>query len=337
MSLLWTESFVGWATPVGIYQLPLSPHAPAVGTGPNGQNVYFLQGSATLPKIVGTPATVGVGLRMKMTYTTAGPARFLQLQDTGAEQITLLVDVAGRIVVMRGAAILGQSPPGVIVLGAVWHYITLDASIGAAGSVLVKVNGVTVLDLAPVNTQQTANAYLTTVVFGATATNIDTTICDVYITDAVVAGAEPVATIGDVRIVALRPSGAGSNAQFAPVGAAANWQAVDDPTVPDDDATYNASATVGLIDSFVTPGMAGPVVPTTVPAVFVKTYVRKDDAGVRSLAAAVKLGAATAAAAGTPVSAGYAWQADKFATDPAGAAWTKANVNAAEFGYKLIA
>ena len=330
MSLVWTESFVGWSTPVGIYTAPGSPGAPIVGGGPNGQNTYYLEGSYTLPKVLGSPpATVGVGVRWK---TNKNGNHFILLQDTGAEQVGLAIDAAGRIQAYRGATLLGQSAPGTIVFGN-WYYITVDATIHAtAGSVLVAVDHVYVLNLAGVNTQATAHAYVTTVVLSGSYQDY---VCDWYITDNVVAGAEPVATIGDVRIVALRPSGVGSNAAFTP-SAGANWQNVDDAPVPDDDATYNASATPTDLDSFVTPGL-GAVVANTIPAVFVKSYARKDDAGVRTLAGFVKLGASTETAAGTPLSAGYAWQADKFPLDPAGAAWTKANVNAAEFGYGLIA
>lgn len=334
MSLVWIESFVGWSTPVGIYQLPAVPAAPGVANGPNGQNTYFLDGNgpATLPVLlVGTPATVGIGVRFK----SVASGTHMGLYDAATEQIHVQTDVLGRVQVLRGATILGQSAIGTIIFG-LWYYMTLDATIdGAAGSAVVAVDGVVVVNVAGVNTKQSANAYATTarIIGGGIG---GSTVCDYYVTDGVVAGAEPVATIGDVRVVALRPSGVGSNAQFAP-SAGANWQNVDDAPTPDGDATYNASATVGQIDTFATTDLAAALVVTTIPAVFVKTYGRKDDAGVRSLAAAVKLGANTVAAAGVPSSAGYAWQADKFATDPAGAAWTKANVNAAEFGYKLIA
>ena len=337
MSLVWTESFVGWTSiPNGLYTG--GGCTPNVGYGPNGQNCMTGSQDSLQKLITSSPATIGVGVRFRQQMVDTNQGMFLLLNDAGVGTQLYLwhIYATENIQVRRGDnTVLGTSAPGTC-LHAVWYYLTIDATIHpTAGSVLVTLDGVTILNLTGVNTRNTATSRVNEVNL-TSGNNSGFQFCDWYITDNVVSGAEPVATIGDVRIIALRPSGAGSNAAFTP-SAGANWQNVDDAPGPDGDATYNASSNPTDADSFVTPGVGTTVVANAIPAVFLKTYARKDDAGVRSLTRIVKLGANVATGVTAPLSAGYDWQADKFALDPAGNPWTKANVNAAEFGYDLIA
>ena len=116
---------------------------------------------------------------------------------------------------------------------------------------------------------------------------------------------------------------------------AANWMAVSD-NPPDDNSSYVTDATIGDIDRYTFPSIAG----SQVFAVAVNLRAEKDDAGTRTIRAAVKSGATLAdngADFALTLSSYFDFQGI-FQTDPnTGVAWTVAGVNAAEFGSKTTA
>lgn len=104
-------------------------------------------------------------------------------------------------------------------------------------------------------------------------------------------------------------------------------------TDPDGDSSYISDNTLNDISRFTYPAISG----TSVLAVTVWPFVRKDDGGARTIQASIKSGA-TLGTSGTDVSPGtnYAYAMLQSLTDPnTGAAWTLAAVNAAEFGVKI--
>lgn len=112
---------------------------------------------------------------------------------------------------------------------------------------------------------------------------------------------------------------------------ALQWVAVNEPS-PDGDSSYIASNTVGNQSRFTYPSTVG----TSVLAVLVNMYARKDDAGYRAIRAVAKSGS-TIGDNGSDFYLGNTAQIYQgvLATDPnTGVAWTVSGVNAAEFGVK---
>lgn len=102
---------------------------------------------------------------------------------------------------------------------------------------------------------------------------------------------------------------------------------------PDGEFSYISDNTLNDISRFTYPPITG----TSVLAVTVWPFVRKDDGGARTIQASIKSGSVTGTS-GTDVSPGtnYAYAMLQSLTDPnTGAAWTLAAVNAAEFGIKI--
>jgi hypothetical protein len=129
-------------------------------------------------------------------------------------------------------------------------------------------------------------------------------------------------------------------ATFAVVGSgsnpgAANWMAVSERP-PDENSSYVTDATVGHIDRYTFPSISG----SQVFAVAVNIRTEKDDAGTRTIRAAVKSGG-TAGDNGSDFALTLNTYADfqgLLLTDPnTGVAWTASGVNAAEFGIKTTA
>jgi hypothetical protein len=104
-------------------------------------------------------------------------------------------------------------------------------------------------------------------------------------------------------------------------------------TDPDGDSSYIQSNTLNDISRFTYPPVSG----SSVLAVLIKAFSRKDDGGFRTIQGSVKSGS-TVGTTGTDVALGSNYQMNMLQslTDPnTGAAWTLAAVNAAEFGIKI--
>lgn len=248
------------------------------------------------------------------------------------------------IAVYRGDPAAGSlgSPSGTLIasspastLDGNWHYIELYVTIhDTTGRVTVKVDGTTVIDF----TGDTRN--------GGTSTNIDAvrfrtgkylsnnnsviTIDDLYVCD--ITGTINNTFLGDVRVQTLLPNAAGSSTQLAPTGSANNWANVNE--VPFNNATYNASGTVGQLDLY---GLSDLTAGTnSIMGVQTVAHMQKSDAGTANAKVAVKSGGTvyydTTRSLGTSAT-GYTQVRE---TDPAtSVAWTVSAANSLEAGMEV--
>ena len=345
MTLLFADSFdhytampnvKGWVPSV----LGPSGNATIGAFGRNGTNGLrcgdFRSGnSQPLPT---QPTTLTVGAAVKVGQLPGASVILMALSDAGTPQVELRVDLSGRLIVTNNGTVRGQSAIATIVAGQ-YAYIELQAKIdNAAGTAVVKLNGNTLLNLAGIKTQTSANAWATHLTLcgvnlGIVNGPID--FDDLYVTDT--NGVRNQGFLGDVRIQAVLPTGAGNYTQWDGLtGAATHWQA-QNQNPPDDDATYvsDSLAVPGHLDSYA----MGDVTPTsgTVAAVQVSAWARKDDAGVRTLATMVRSAAVDAVGGNVNLGNTYNYVTQVYETDPGGAAWTIASVNGAEAGVKAVA
>jgi hypothetical protein len=139
--------------------------------------------------------------------------------------------------------------------------------------------------------------------------------------------------LGDARIKAVFPDGAGNYTEWTP-SAGSNYQAVDE-NPPDDDTTYVSSSTPNQRDTY-TFGASG-LPSSTVKAVVVNMQARKDDGGTREIAGMARSSSTDGVAATQTLASSYANYQGIFETDPnTSAAWGLSAVDGAEFGHKLI-
>lgn len=221
------------------------------------------------------------------------------------------------------------------------HYFEVGITIhNSAGTIDVKYDGVAVAGLNGLTSQNTragSNNYANRInLFGAVSnaclggSSSIVDIDDMYICDD--SGAQNNTFLGDVRVQAIFPNGAGNSTQFTP-SAGSNFQNVDE-TTPNDDTDYNHSATAGHIDLFT----MGDISPTsgTIKAVMVWMYARKDDGGSRTIRSVVRSGGTNAVGTTVSVGSSYAYYQGLHELDPAAAAWTISTVNSIEAGYELV-
>lgn len=215
-----------------------------------------------------------------------------------------------------------------------WHYIEVYAVIhDSTGRLTVKIDGNTVIDF----TGDTRN--------GGTSTNIDAvrfrsgryvngacvvSIDDFYACDTT--GTTNNTFLGDVRVQTMLPNAAGSSTQLTPTGSANNWANVSE--VPYNNATYNASATVGQSDLY---GLSDLVAGTTaVLGVQTVVHMQKSDAGAANAKVALKSGGSVYYDATRSLGTSPAAYTQVREIDPAtSTAWTVSGANTLEAGVEV--
>jgi hypothetical protein len=289
-----------------------------------------------------TSIVVGFAWQMTTLGETA-LQRIVGLIESGSEQIGLRVNSAGRLLLTRGGTTVVTSTNVVVAINT-WYYIELKIKFGSGvlGSYALRVNGSAVTgmpDVAATNTISTANSFINAINLvngqsGEAGSNVQR-FDDGYLLSNDAVGLTDF--LGDCRVVSPLPNGAGSNTAFTKTGAQpTNWQSVNEST-PDSDTTYVSSSTVGQVDTYAYANL--PSSTSTVLAVVSRYFLRKDDAGARTVTTHVRSGGSEADATGSVApSTTYAFAEQVMETNPvSSAAWTPADFNAAEFGPKIAA
>jgi len=287
-------------------------------------------------------AIVGGAVRVDAAPADSGGAAIVSIYDGSTPQVQLLLMSDLKLRVVRGAfsggTTLGTTAAAALVANT-YAYVELKVLIHAsAGTVDLKVNGVSVLALTGQNTRNTGTAQWTALRIGhetgATSNSSnEIDFDDLYVPDG--SGSSPWnAFLGDCRVDAVYPTAAGNSSGFTP-SAGSNYQNVDD-TAPDDDSTYNAAASSPLTDTFVV-GDA-PVAGASIFGVQHCLSMKKTDAGTCTVAPVVRHSSTDYVGSDISPATTYGYGLAINATNPGTSAqWTESDFNAAEFGYKRTA
>lgn len=320
----------------------------AIGTtyGRNGTSGIMLPGATattvphvTLNKNVPSLSEYGVAFAFRLSeITTGGERPILSFRNATGTQLNVYWLADGTIRVRRGGGgtILGTSTAAFS--QTTMRHMEVRAVINdTTGSIQIRVLGQIILDLTNVDTQNQASSDITIIGFGSDLANALTGTTgnkDLYLDDVIIwdtSGTKHNSWHGDRRIYVLLPNAAGDSSQFTPTSGA-NYTNVDD-AAPDGDTTVVASGTVGHIDLY---GFADlPTTALAIGAVTVNHWARKDDAGDRAIAAKIKLSGTTATGADKALTSGFVNVQTHFSVDPAGADWTRPNVNALQAGQEI--
>jgi hypothetical protein len=335
-----TYNALGFPAGGGIGQFNPSIHSS--GTYGDPYLTFWNSTSAILRLAPAGVSAFFFGARTRLNGVGGNPC-YLFCDTSFVNQFAVRFNTDGSVTALRGRTLSTTDYTGGTVLGSSsalvmpvqgWQYVEIGGVIDAsAGSVVVKVNGTTVLNLTGVNTRGSAAATMRR--YGlqsdsGTSTNFDTQhwyLCDD-------SGGAPWNTfLGDVRVQSLYPT-ANDAVAFTPTGLGTNWQnAASVPPVPFTD--YNASSNVSDRDTF---EMQDITTGSTVYGVNLKPLVYKNDAGARSGASVLKSGATTDVGTTTVLSETAAQLSKMYETDPhTSAQWTATAVNAIKAGYQVAA
>lgn len=276
--------------------------------------------------------TVGFAFKPDAAFTNAQLLEFIS--DTSATtHIQIGTNLNNAIVVRRGdGTVLGTSAVDIIVPG-IFVYIEAKVVLhDSTGSVVVRVNSAIVLNLTNIDTK---NGGTKTVLEGfrlLNQTGQTSQIDDVYLTNG--AGVVNVGFLGDVSVETLFPNGNGNSSQL--VGSDAdsvdNYLLVDETTPNTTD--YVGSGTDDQKDTYAFTNLVHTV--GSIRGVQTAMYAAKSDSGARSMAKVIRSGGTDFDGADKVLSTSFAAILEINENDPnTAAAWTIANVNAAEFGVKV--
>lgn len=251
--------------------------------------------------------------------------------DGGTGQFTLTWNGADQKFRVRqgsglSGTVLGTSAAIVGMTANSWHHVELIVTIADAGSVEVKLDGVSALT-ATGDTKQSSTAQVTHVVWPASLNvggNVLMSYDDMYAIDT--SGAAPNVSIGDCRVRLLRDTADGSHGDFLPSTSGTHFDKVNSMA----GTTYVSSSIVGDKDTY----DFQQVPPTSVVlGVKVNLGMVKTDAGARSIAPLIVVGGTDHEGTPIPLAASLRVYGQIFGANPAtSAAWTASQVNSAEFG-----
>jgi hypothetical protein len=309
------------------------------GTGRRGTASYraisghVLAGTASLAKTLPPQPTWIVGFAFQRANFD-GTSEVCSLRDAGTVQVDMVLQGDGTLLLTRNGTSLGTTQ--VALNTGTYHYLELKVTAhNSAGSIVVRVDGVVALALSGIDTQATANAWITQLMLGNQRLGWGDMLSDyddVYICDAT--GPAPYNDfLGDCRIDVVAPT-SDSLAQWTPSTPGPHFSLVDE-AAPDTADSLSAES-LGLTDRF---GLA-PLPALTNPriyAVAVNLYGRNPEAGGRQVAAQIESAAAVATGAALPLTDAWLLHQTLFLTDPNGGTdWTQARVNAAKVGATVV-
>lgn len=238
---------------------------------------------------------------------------------------------SGVVVLYRGATLVASSTERYPVNA--WFFVQIYFNIAtAAGNCEVRINGRTFVSFTGNTADSGTGQWNGWFIQGVATPTMYLDNIVVYSTS----GNAPTSWTPETRVYEDLPSGAGATTGWTPVGAAANWQCVDEQP-SNSDTDYVSAAAAGLTDTY---AYSGTTVPTAalVYGVAVHVTARKDDAGLNELNAVLRSGGTNYSSGTTAVlSTNYARFRRLWDQDPAtAAAWTVAAANAAQAGVTRV-
>ncbi len=254
--------------------------------------------------------------------------------DSGATaHLTLHLSSSGTLQLRRGgtaATLLGET---VATYNDAWHFIEIRATINdSTGVCQVRIDGSTspAIDYSGDTKNGGTNTTIDRVRWASAGANSTVRWTDLYLLNT--SGDAPLNTwLGDRRVDALAPSGAGNSTGWTP-SAGNNWDCVEE--VPESTAESVSATDSGTTDLYALGDMDATV--TSVLAVKAQIYGQKSDAGASSVIPVLRTGGSNYD--GDAVALSTSWgKADQTWTVNPGTseAWTRSQVDALEAGVKV--
>lgn len=339
--LLWMDGFDRFGTTMtemtdGLYAeviagATLSSASPAARTG-----TYCFRRINTiatyLRRVFGAAlTTVGVGAAYYLDQLPSvnSALAVMQYRDAAnANQISIVIESTGVISAYRGAAngtLLGQSASPAITAAA-WNHIESKVLFSqTVGTVEVRVNGVTVLNLTGQDTCATALVEASQVAIGQRAsTAVTLSVDDLFAWDT--SGSHNNDFIGDKRVVLVMPDADTIEADWTPSTGVSGFAMIDE--IPASISDYIQAVAVADRSDFGCASLPAEVVAVSAVTVFMKAL--KTDAGAGSVRLDIESGGSIGTGTDVPLTTALTYYESNFEVDPDTAApFTVAAVNAA--------
>lgn len=332
MSILMIEGFqVAASANDWNYKYPGISHSATVNApGPSGGGSdYFVNFDGGGTNRLGMPCPNGanpslvVGFAIYLSTVNATNTRpILRFKDALTnDQCGVYLNPSRQLCFYRGATLVATS--SFQITQTAWIYLEVKVVFGSSGSYEVRAGGANVLSAAGVNTISTANSSADTVYFGAVdgVAGHSFRVDDIYV--------ETSDFLGECRVPGIRPNAEGTYLELTPSTGTAHYSRVDDSGGADSETVYGATA--GLRDTFNLEAITAGV---TVAAVQVNMLARSD--GARGGAMLVRTNGTDIEEAAIALSTTPSYRKKLYSANPVtAAAWTAAEVNTLEVGFKI--
>jgi hypothetical protein len=357
MALLWCDGFDHYGTSpnggrdamlAGVWAelsggISAIPRISTTHARTGGHALYFPENNSAFEsrpqarRLLGADkSVVGIGFGLYMPEIFAGNNRtgFQLRNNANGVVLTFAIQSDASIEVFRGTPTgtsIGRS--GQALTAQAWNHVEVRVRRHATeGSVEIRVNGVTVLDIAEENTGGNDFA---SVVWGAVRNSATDFSYEFYIDDVFAwddQGSSNNDFLGPLGVYTLFPDDDTLDADWSVTGAGTGFAAIDD-AAPDDDSSYIAAGGASDVSAFEVGDLPGGI--SQVAAVVAVSRMRKTDAGdgnVQMGLVSSEVGSpplpAVAFGEDRPITEVYTYWQDVFELDPAtGGAWTPAAVN----------
>jgi len=334
---LYTTATTDLATRWGTAPTSSTYVALTTGRSGSGQAVrLYNTSSGVLGKTLDAQATWIVGFALKIEAMPSSSVPYLvEFRDSAASsQASVIMTPTGALELFRGGqyGTLLAASADVIAIN-VWNYIEIKLTVAdSAGVFEVRVNGTVVASYTGDTKASSSIATASTVRFyaiGSSNCHFD----DLYICDGT--GSRNNSYLGDCRVDALLPTGAGNTTQFTQNGGTSNWDNVASAN-PLDATKYNSADTVGYSDSFALADLSA--LGSTIKGVQSVIMAKKDDAGERTMKSKLRISSTDYYGTTQALASSYAFVQDIFETNPnTSTTWTESDINGMEIGYEVAA
>lgn len=289
-----------------------------------------------ITKVLPPHATWVIGFALNVSAAPTTASRIVSVFDTGTEHLRLRLNTDGTVSVIRGVSTVLSTSAASLSFGG-YSYLEWKFTINdSTGSYDVRLNGASITSGTSVDTRNGANASVNQFQIRALEQpggNWD--FDDLYICDG--EGSTNNDFLGDIRVDCYLPNGNGNSSQLlgSDSNSTDNYALVDESS-QNGDSDYVQSATSGQKDTYAFADMAH--TPTGILGAQINMIAKKDDAGVRSICSVTRSGGSDTDGATQALSTSYLCYREILETDPnTSSAWTRTNLNNAEFGVKVAA
>lgn len=275
----------------------------------------------------------GFAVKLVSDSSTTGMVSILE-GSTVHLTLSFAATTSGKIRITRGdsGGTLLNTSTATLSIG-VWYYIEFKSTIhDTTGSYELRINGASDVSGSSVDTRNGGTSgVIDTIQLGSFATiGTPASYDDLYFCNQ--SGATNNNFLGDCRVDTLLPTGDGNYLQFTPSTGTTHYTLVDESTPNTTD--YVSDANAGDRDSYTFPDLTA-LTSQTVYGIQINAAALKSDTGTRSIGTMSRLSGTDKDGTGVALGTGQSYISEIQETDPASAAWTEANINAAEFGVKV--
>lgn len=279
------------------------------------------------------PLTCGAGVFMSSAVETN--VNLMEFRETAISHMFVRpITTSGQIGLYRGDGTLLQSSAPAVTHPGAWDHMELKGTVhDTTGVGIVRVNGTVVINFTG-DTRNGGTGVINTVRLSSGDSSDGAFYDDFYLLDST--GPAPWNDfLGDVRVSTLTPSGDGSFSQLLGSDGNSVQNYLLTQEVPPVGTTYVGSATVGQRDTYAFTDL--PTASGQVLGVRPLLYAHKADAGAAAFKPVTRLAGVERIDTAIPLSPTLVTPLTGalLTVDPSNAAWTVANVNAAEFGAEV--